>query len=57
MMEKVKVNDGLATYIIIGTTIAAGHHNEKFDIDELGMKIALKTLFNIVTNSDNIQLN
>lgn len=51
MMEKVKNNGGLATYVVVGTTIAAGHHNEKFDIDELGMKIGIKALAQVVIHS------
>lgn len=48
MMERVKENGGHATYAIFGTTLAAGHHNEKFDIDESVMLIALKTLFHTI---------
>ncbi|MFC7394963.1 M20 family metallo-hydrolase [Scopulibacillus cellulosilyticus] len=44
MLDKVKSNGGLASYAIFGTTLAAGHHNEKFDFDESVMIIALKTL-------------
>ncbi|PSL40358.1 aminobenzoyl-glutamate utilization protein A [Planomicrobium soli] len=33
-MERVKEKGGLATYIIVGTPLAAGHHNERFDYDE-----------------------
>lgn len=44
LMERVKQNGGLASYVVFGTTLAAGHHNEKFDIDEEVMKIAVKTL-------------
>lgn len=51
MMERVKNNGGLATYVVVGTTIAAGHHNEKFDIDERGMIIGLKALAQVVLHS------
>ncbi|MFJ9497962.1 zinc-binding metallopeptidase family protein [Brevibacillus centrosporus] len=44
LMERVKQIGGLASYLVFGTTLAAGHHNEKFDIDEEVMKIAVKTL-------------
>jgi aminobenzoyl-glutamate utilization protein A len=44
MMEKVKSGGGVASYLIFGTTLAAGHHNEKFDIDERVMAITIKTL-------------
>lgn len=43
MMERVQQNGGLSTYSIFGTTLAAGHHHEKFDIDEAVLPIALHT--------------
>lgn len=43
MMERVQQNGGLSTYSIFGTTLAAGHHHEKFDIDEAVLPIALQT--------------
>lgn len=56
MMERVKRNGGLATYGVVGTTIAAGHHNEKFDIDEQGMKIGLKALAQVVINANKLNV-
>ncbi|MGE5703102.1 MAG: M20 family metallo-hydrolase [Clostridia bacterium] len=44
MMERVQANGGLASYLVLGTTLAAGHHNERFDIDEQVMTIGVKTL-------------
>ena len=35
---------GLATYTIFGTTLAAGHHNERFDVNEDSMEPAVLTL-------------
>lgn len=43
MMDHVQRQGGLATYSIFGTTLAAGHHHEKFDIDEAVFPIALNT--------------
>ena len=37
MMTEVQNNGGIGTYIQVGTTLAAGHHNEFFDIDEKDM--------------------
>ncbi|WP_417561110.1 M20 family metallo-hydrolase [Marinomonas sp.] len=34
MMERVKEKGGEATYIIFGTELSAGHHNDKFDFQE-----------------------
>jgi aminobenzoyl-glutamate utilization protein A len=44
-MERVQQNGGQATYCIFGTELAAGHHNEKFDINEGTMKNAVQLLF------------
>ena len=41
MMDHVQRQGGLATYAIFGTTLAAGHHHEKFDIGEAVFPIAL----------------
>ncbi|PHM50731.1 amidohydrolase [Xenorhabdus miraniensis] len=46
-MERVKANGGQATYLIFGTELSAGHHNERFDFDENVMKTAVKTLATI----------
>jgi aminobenzoyl-glutamate utilization protein A len=51
MMERVQQNGGLASYVIFGTTLAAGHHHERFDIDESVMKIAVNTLALVITDS------
>ncbi|CAM3569607.1 M20 family metallo-hydrolase [Aeromicrobium ponti] len=44
-MERIQQNGGQATYCIFGTELAAGHHNEKFDINEGTMLAAVKVLF------------
>lgn len=44
MMERVKQHGGQASYIIFGTDLSAGHHNEKFDFNEQVMAVAVKTL-------------
>ena len=43
MMDQVQKQGGLATYAVFGTTLAAGHHHEKFDIDEKVLSITLNT--------------
>lgn len=47
MMHRVQEKGGKATYMMLGTTTAAGHHNEGFDFEEsvlfLGVKL-FKTL-------------
>ncbi|MDV5227410.1 M20 family metallo-hydrolase [Providencia rettgeri] len=46
-MERVKAHGGQATYMIFGTELSAGHHNERFDFDETVLPIAVKTLATI----------
>ena len=36
---------GQASYCIFGTDLAAGHHNEKFDVNEDSMMPAVQTLY------------
>lgn len=43
-MERVKEQGGQATYVVFGTELAAGHHNEKFDIDERSLLPAANVL-------------
>lgn len=44
-MERVKELGGLATYCIVGSDLAAGHHNERFDFDEDSMLAAVDVLY------------
>lgn len=44
-MEKVQQNGGQATYCVFGTELAAGHHNEKFDINEDTLLPAVEILY------------
>lgn len=46
LMNKVQQNGGLATYSIIGTELAAGHHNEFFDISEDDMLVPIEVWLN-----------
>lgn len=50
-MEKVKQNGGYATYMIFGTELAAGHHNDKFDFNERVLHNALVLLSDVVLNA------
>lgn len=47
-IEEVQQNGGQATYCIIGTELAAGHHNEKFDIHEDTLLPAVEILYNAI---------
>ncbi len=44
-MERVKEKGGQATYCIFGTELAAGHHNERFDIHEDTLLTAVNVLY------------
>jgi aminobenzoyl-glutamate utilization protein A len=48
MMRRVQELGGQATYLALGSTIAAPHHNGCFDIDESSMILGVKALFAIV---------
>jgi aminobenzoyl-glutamate utilization protein A len=44
-MDAVQKNGGSATYCIFGTDLAAGHHNEKFDVNEETLLPAVEILY------------
>ncbi|MDD9244434.1 M20 family metallo-hydrolase [Enterobacter soli] len=50
MMARVQQNGGLASYMVFGTDLSAGHHNEKFDFDEQIMNVAVETLARTALN-------
>ena len=50
MMARVQQNGGMASYMVFGTQLSAGHHNEKFDFDEQVMNVAIETLARTALN-------
>jgi aminobenzoyl-glutamate utilization protein A len=40
LMERVQQHGGLAAYVMVGTALAAGHHDFRFDIDEAVLPLA-----------------
>ena len=48
MMTVVQKNGGMGTYIQVGTTRTAGHHNDKFDFDEADLVPAAEILVRLV---------
>lgn len=50
MMARVQQHNGLASYMVFGTQLSAGHHNEQFDFDENVMAIAVETLARTALN-------
>ncbi|WP_153722021.1 amidohydrolase [Sporosarcina cascadiensis] len=53
MMSRVIEKGGQAAYVVFGTTLSAGHHNEQFDIDEEVIPLAVKTLVSCITQLAN----
>lgn len=47
-MERVRERGGKAAYMIMGSEIAAGHHNEAFDFDEGVLVLGLKLFTEVV---------
>jgi aminobenzoyl-glutamate utilization protein A len=50
MMRRVQENGGQATYMALGSDIAAPHHNGCFDIDESSIALGVRALVAIVEN-------
>ena len=48
MMKRVQEKGGRSTYIMLGSDIAAGHHNEYFDFDESALSMGVKLLFQVI---------
>lgn len=46
-MNRVMELGGQATYCVVGSDIAAGHHNERFDIDESSLRIGVDALYHV----------
>jgi aminobenzoyl-glutamate utilization protein A len=46
-MNRVMQLGGQATYCVVGSDIAAGHHNERFDIDESSLRIGVDVLYRV----------
>lgn len=52
-VNAVQNNGGQATYCIFGTDLAAGHHNERFDINEDTMLPAVEILYSTTVKLSN----
>lgn len=44
LVKRVQEQGGKATYMVIGTTLAAPHHNDHFDIDEESLSMGVELL-------------
>lgn len=52
MMQRVRERGGLATYMVFGTELAAGHHHQCFDFDEDVLAVAIHTLAHLALQAD-----
>jgi aminobenzoyl-glutamate utilization protein A len=52
MMQRVRERGGLATYMVFGTELAAGHHHQRFDFDEDVLPLAIRTLAHLALQAD-----
>lgn len=50
MMQKVQKNGGMATYLLFGTELAAGHHNCAFDFNEKTIAFAVEVYGNLLAH-------
>lgn len=48
MMQHVQEQGGLASYMIFGTPLAAGHHHKQFDWDEAALAVAVSALAHLI---------
>jgi aminobenzoyl-glutamate utilization protein A len=46
-MNRVMELGGQATYCVVGSDISAGHHNERFDIDESSLRTGVDVLYRV----------
>mgnify|MGYP000845740496 FL=1 len=49
-MQRVQENGGQATYCLIGTELAAGHHHERFDINEDSLITGTELLYRAISH-------
>ncbi|WP_110655462.1 amidohydrolase [Salinicola halimionae] len=56
MMQRVRERDGLATYMVFGTELAAGHHHQRFDFDEDVLPLAIGTLAHLALQAGDAAL-
>ncbi|WP_438766407.1 amidohydrolase [Kushneria sp. TE3] len=52
MMQRVQERGGLATYMIFGTELSAGHHHQCFDFNEDVLPLAVRTLSHLALGID-----
>jgi aminobenzoyl-glutamate utilization protein A len=50
LMKEVQKNGGMATYLLFGTELAAGHHNCAFDFNEKTIAYAVEVYGNLLVH-------
>ncbi len=50
LLERVQRRGGQAAYLLIGSDLAAGHHNDEFDFDEQSMVNGVLLLQRLILN-------
>lgn len=53
-MERVQARGGKATYCVVGSHLPAGHHNERFDIDEEALFAGVDVLFRLLCDCNGV---
>jgi aminobenzoyl-glutamate utilization protein A len=48
LMDAVQARGGRATYLLVGTSMSAGHHRNQFDLDEASMALGIELFLNIL---------
>jgi aminobenzoyl-glutamate utilization protein A len=48
LMSEIHRRGGQATYIMLGSDVKAGHHNERFDFDERSLSIGVELLARVL---------
>lgn len=53
-MERVQARGGKATYCVVGSHLPAGHHHERFDIDEEALFAGVDVLFRLLRDGNGV---
>jgi len=48
LMEAVQARGGRATYLLIGSEMPAGHHQDRFDLEDRSMELGVELYVNIL---------
>ncbi len=54
LMDAVQARGGRATYLLVGTSMIAGHHRDQFDLDEASMSLGIDLFLNILRRTTHL---